>query len=137
MNRTYLPASLALIVLSGSLAFAQAPQQAPSDPQQQTAPTHHHRPNPHRETAMLTKKLNLTPDQSAKLEPILADRDQKIAALKQNTALSQSDFHAQMKSIHQGTKQQLEGILTPDQASQLKSMRRHHGQPNQPASPGL
>ena len=134
MNRTYLPAALALIVLSGSLAFAQAPQQAPTD--QQPAMRHHH-PNPHREAAMLTKKLNLTPDQTAKLEPILADRDQKIAALKQNTTLSQADFKAQMRTIHKDTKQQLEGVLTPDQQAQMKAMRHHRGQPTEAPAPGL
>ncbi|SFS10317.1 hypothetical protein SAMN05421771_1776 [Granulicella pectinivorans] len=135
MNRTYLPSALALIVLSGSLAFAQAPQQAPADTPQ-AAPMHRqHKPNPHREAAMLTKKLNLTPDQTAKLEPILADRDQKIAALKQNTSLSQADFRAQMKSIHKDTKIQLEGVLTPDQQAQMKAMRHHRNEA--PPAPGL
>ena len=130
MNRSYLPAALALIVLSGSLAFAQAPADAP-----QTAPMHrHHGLNPHREAAMLTKKLNLTPDQSAKLEPILADRDQKLRALRQNTALSQADFRTQMRSIHHDTKTQLESVLTPDQQAQLKSMRRQHNEA--PPAPG-
>ena len=130
MNRTYLPTALALIVLSGSMAFAQNQTQAQTDPQQsapQAAPMRHHRPNPHRETAMLTRKLNLTPDQSARLEPILADRDQKLAALKQNTALSQADFRTQMKAIHKDTKQQLESVLTPDQQAQMKAMRHHKG----------
>ena len=76
MNRMLLSTSLAL-ALSASLAFAQ---------QQDTTPAprakHHHTHNPQREAAKISKKLNLSSDQSAKLEPILADRDNKIDSLK-------------------------------------------------------
>ncbi|RXH55920.1 hypothetical protein [Granulicella sibirica] len=136
MKRTILPAVLSL-VLTGSLAFAQTatqPQQTPSDaPQQQTAEHHGHRHNPHKEAVRLSKKLNLTPDQTAKLEPILADRDQKVKALHQNTALTPDDRKAQMKSIAMDTKQQLSTILTPDQLEQMKAMR-HHGRKGQEAA---
>jgi protein CpxP len=134
MKRTYLPAALALIVLSSSLAFAQAPQAPGAD-----APQHHrHGPNPHRETAMLTKKLNLTPDQAARLEPVLADRDQKIRALRENAALTPDDRKSQVRAIHKDTKQQMESILTPDQLSQMKAMRHHRRDDQTPSpSPGI
>ena len=126
MKRTILPAALAL-VLAGSVAFAQQPQTAPApDAQQPTAAPHHHRhPSPERETARLTKKLNLTTDQAAKIEPILADRDQKMKDLWSNTALAPQDKHQQMRAIHESTQQQLDAVLTPDQVQQLKAM--HHG----------
>ena len=137
MNRTVLPALFAL-VLSGSLAFAQtatAPQTPPDAPQQQAAERHgHHRHNPHKEAVRLSKKLNLTPDQTARLEPILADRDQKMSALKQNDALTPDDRKAQFKSIQMDTKQQLSTILTPDQIEQMKAMH-HHGHKGQEAPP--
>src|ERR1700723_1570122 len=67
MNRLLLSTSLAL-ALSGSVALAQQAQQSETP-----APAaKHHAPNPQRETARLSKKLNLSADQSAKLEPILA-----------------------------------------------------------------
>jgi Spy/CpxP family protein refolding chaperone len=120
MNRLLLSTSLAL-ALSGSLAFAQQQDAAP-------APTakHHHAHNPQREAAKLSKKLNLSPDQTAKLEPILADRDSKIATLTNDKTISPVVMKQQMRAIHQQTRQQLAAVLTPDQLQQLKS--RHPGQ---------
>jgi Spy/CpxP family protein refolding chaperone len=119
MNRLLLSTSLAL-ALSGSVALAQQAQQSETP-----APAaKYHASNPQRETARLSKKLNLSADQSAKLEPILADRDQKIAALKNNTTIAPVVMQQQMKAIHQQTRQQLSTVLTPDQLQQMKA---HHG----------
>ncbi|HWW97331.1 MAG TPA: hypothetical protein VNY74_06530 [Edaphobacter sp.] len=125
MNRLLLSTSLAL-ALSGSLAFAQQQDTAP-------APTakHHHAHNPRREAAKLSKKLNLSPDQTAKLEPILADRDSKIAALTNDKTISPVVMKQQMRAIHQQTRQQLAAVLTPDQLQQLKSRHRGEGAPAQ------
>ena len=71
----------------GAVATAQAQTttQQP-DQTQQAAPQggqyhHRHAPNPQRETKMLTKKLGLSADQAAQVEPILADRAQRMEAL--------------------------------------------------------
>lgn len=121
MNRFILSTSLAL-ALSGTLAFAQQPAAATSPT---TAKTHHHDRNPQQEANHLSKKLNLSSDQAAKLEPILADRDQKIATLKSDTTITPMIAQKQMQAIRQQTRQQLAAILTPSQMQQLKS--RHHG----------
>lgn len=141
MKRTLLPAALAL-VLAGSVAFAQQPQTVPAPDAQQPAAApahhHHHAPNPQHETKRLTKQLNLTADQQAKVEPILAERDQKLTALHADTTLAPQDMHQQMKAIHEATEQQLATVLTPDQLQQLKSMHhghRGHGQEQQPSTP--
>jgi protein CpxP len=131
MNRLLLSSSLAL-ALSSTLAFAQQTATPPPTPR------HHHAHNPQRETARLTKKLNLTADQSAKLEPILADRDQKIATLTNDTTISPVVRGQQIKAIHQQTRQQLATVLTPDQLQQLHSRHHGHGAPAQtqlPANP--
>jgi protein CpxP len=122
MNRLILTASLA-VALSGTLALAQ--QDAPP-----VTARHHHVRNPQQETAMLSKRLNLSSDQAAKIEPILASRDQKIDALKSNTSLTPQDLKQQMHAIRKDT--QLATILTPDQLQQLRSRRHGHGAPNQP-----
>ena len=139
MKRLILPAALALAFV-GSVAFAQQPAATP-DSQQSPAPIErHHAPNPHRETARLTRQLNLTPDQSAKVEPILADREQKVAALRSDTSLTDDARRQQMHAIQKQSREQLEAILTPAQQEQMKSMRHNrgsHDDPSQgePASP--
>jgi septal ring factor EnvC (AmiA/AmiB activator) len=120
MNRMLLSTSLA-IALATSLAFAQQAETPAPAP----ATKHHHAHNPQREAAKLSKKLHLSSDQTAKLEPILADRDNKIAALKNDTTVTAEAMKQQMQAIRQQTKEQLATVLTPDQMQQLRSM--HHG----------
>jgi hypothetical protein len=136
MKRTILSTALTLsLVLSGGLALGQQTEQPQ---QQQTAPDaqqpyhrHFHHPNPERETARLTQQLNLSPEQSTKLQPILADRDQRMAALWSNQALAPQDKHQQMRAIQESTRQQLEAVLTPGQLQQMRSMHHgHHRGPN-------
>ena len=129
MKRILLSASLAL-ALSGGLGFAQSTTTP--------APTgkhfRHHRPNPQQEAAWLGTKLNLSSDQTAKLEPILADRDQKMSALWSNTSLSPDEKKQQMHTLHQDLKQQLSTVLTPDQLEQMKSLHHGHRGPHRPQS---
>ena len=128
MKRLLLSTALTL-ALTGTAAFAQQAQ--PTLPENSspnaTAPHHHghHAPNPQRQAEFISKKLNLSADQTAKLTPILADRAQKTQALFQDQSLTQQQRHEQMKAIHQNTEQQLATVLSPDQLQQLKSMR--HG----------
>jgi protein CpxP len=125
MNRLLLSTSLAL-ALSSSLVLAQQPDTTPTP-----AVNSHHAHNPQREAARLSKKLNLSSDQTAKIEPILADRDQKIATLKSDTTITPMIAQKQMHAIRQQTRQQLASILTPDQLQQMKSLRHGHGAPTQ------
>jgi periplasmic protein CpxP/Spy len=127
MRHVFLPAVLAITLTSG-LAFAQAP--APG-----TTPQVRHAHNPHREAMKMAQRLNLSADQTAKLEPILANRDQKTTALRGSTALSPQDMKMQMRAIHKETRQQLNAVLTPEQMQQLKTMHRDHGaHPQAPTS---
>jgi Spy/CpxP family protein refolding chaperone len=120
MKRTLLTASISLL-LTGGVLLAQQPA-----PDAQQPPMHqHHAPNPEHQARHLAKVLNLTPDQTAKLEPILANRDQQMEAIHSNGQLTQADARQQMRALHQSTEQQLAGILTPDQIAQMKAM--HHG----------
>jgi Spy/CpxP family protein refolding chaperone len=130
MRRILFPAVLA-ITLTGGLAFAQAP--APSA----TPHARRHAHNPHREAMKMGQRLNLSADQTAKLEPILADRDQKVTALRSNAALSAQDMKRQMRSIHKETRQQLNAVLTPEQIQQMKTMRHGHKAPQQGTSPAV
>lgn len=135
MKRILLPAALVL-ALAGTAAFAQQ-EQAPA-PVERTAPgPHHHGRDPHKAVQHLAKQLNLSADQTAKLEPIFATREQKISALNADTTLAPKDRHKQMHAIQQDTQQQLSTVLTPEQLDQMKSLRKgHHGKGEpQPLTP--
>lgn len=146
MKHIILSAALT-VALTGSAAFAQQTLPAPSQDAQTNGQTNaqtaaepanghmRHHADPQHQAEFLSKKLNLTPDQTAKLEPILADRDQKFQALRQNTSLTPEQRHDQMKAIHQSTRQQLATVLTPDQLQQLKQMRHNHRGPHGPKGP--
>lgn len=137
----------ALTFAAAGLALAQQPQapasqqpdQQPAAPITRSYDAPHqgrHQPNPHRQAMMLSRRLNLTPDQTAKLEPILADRDQKIAALRANTSLTPQEVHQQMRALHEQEQGQLASILTPEQQEQLKSMRHgRHGEHHDQGQP--
>jgi Spy/CpxP family protein refolding chaperone len=135
MKRIVLTTALTL-ALAGAAAFAQQAQPTP-DSQNGNAPHHfrHHAPNPQHQAEFISKKLNLSPDQTAKLTPIFADRDQKFQALMQDQSLTPQQRHEQMRSIHESTEQQLATVLSPDQLQQLKSMRHNHRRFNGPNGP--
>jgi Spy/CpxP family protein refolding chaperone len=129
MKRLLLSTALTL-ALAGTATFAQQAQ--PTLPENSSpnanAPYHHrghHAPNPQKQAEMISKQLNLSADQTAKLTPILNDRAQKTQALFQDQSLTQDQRRAQMKAIRENTQQQLASVLSPDQLQQLKSMR--HG----------
>lgn len=133
MKRLLVPAALAF-ALAGGMAVAQTPTTPAPDAQQ---PAHHHHDNPARDVKRLTKELNLTPDQASKLEPIFADRDQKIAALQANNQAQPQDVHKQMREIRKSTDAQLATVLTPDQLQQMKAMHHEHGRHGAPGTQPL
>jgi Spy/CpxP family protein refolding chaperone len=131
MNRTLLAATLVL-ALSGGVAIAQQPAPAPDGQQPSPHQFHHRQPSPQREAEHLSKRLNLSPDQTAKLEPIFANRDQQMETIRSNGQLTQQDAHMQMRALMKTTNDQLSSVLTPDQMQQMRQMRRGphgmHGQ---------
>jgi hypothetical protein len=131
MKRNLLSTALGLVLagaFTATTAFAQQTQ-LPENAPDANAPAHHfrhHAPNPQRQAEFISKKLNLSADQTAKLTPIFADRAQKFQALMQDQSLTPQQRHEQMRSIHQNTEQQLATVLSPDQIQQLKTMRHGH-----------
>jgi Spy/CpxP family protein refolding chaperone len=131
MKRLLLTSALAL-TLAAPAAFSQQAAQQPANDATAQQPAakdghHHHSFDPHKAAQHIGKRLNLTSDQTAKLEPILATQQQKIASLRSDTSLTRDQRRQQFLAIHQETQTQLSSILTPDQLQQLQSMRRFHG----------
>jgi periplasmic protein CpxP/Spy len=72
----------------------------------------------------IAQQLNLTPQQKAKVLPILTEEGPKVEKLKNDNSLSRMQKMQQIKVIHQQTDPQLKAILTPDQYKKLQDIRR-------------
>jgi Spy/CpxP family protein refolding chaperone len=64
----------------------------------------------------LTQKLNLTPDQQAKIQPILEDAAKSIQSLHREEV-------GKVSQIFKSTDDQIAAILTPEQNAELKKMQ--------------
>jgi periplasmic protein CpxP/Spy len=124
MKRLFLTSSLAL-ALTGTLALAQSTSTPPDTTQGYHR--HHHAPNPQRVAQRMGERLGLSADQTAKLEPIFADSQQKMAALRADTSLSPEQRHQQFRTIHESVKTQLATVLTAQQMQELQQMRHGRG----------
>ena len=71
----------------------------------------------------ISQQLNLTPQQKAKILPILADEGPKVEAVKNNSSLSGFQKMQQIRAIHQQTDPQMKAILSPEQYQKLQAMR--------------
>jgi periplasmic protein CpxP/Spy len=139
--RILIPSALLGAVLvsgfTGSAVLAQD-QGQPTSASQSTAANPHKAPDPQRQTRRMAKKLGLTTDQQAKIEPILADRDQQVQSLRANTALAATDKKAQLHGVVQDSDSKIEAVLNDTQKQQyeqLKQSRHAKRQQAQSTSP--
>ena len=72
-------------------------------------------------------RLNLTPDQKSKLDPIFQSSRQQVEAVRNDTSLTQEQKQAKIGEIRQGTKSQVNSILTPEQQQQWQQMKMRRG----------
>jgi len=72
----------------------------------------------------IAQQLNLTPQQKAKILPILADEGPKVQAIKNSNSLSSVQKIQQIKAIHRQTDPQMKAILSPKQYQKLKAIRQ-------------
>ena len=143
MRIPFLSPLLGVVLISGFagsavLAQDQAQPAAPvnSMPAAQ-APTHK-APDPQRQTRRMAKKLGLSADQQAKIEPIFADRDQQVASLRANTALAPKDRKAQIHGLMRDSDSKISALLSDTQKQQyeqLKQERRAKRQQRQSETP--
>lgn len=108
------------------LAQASAPPSSDATPPPPPPGMHGHRipPDPSRQLARMTTKLNLSADQQAQIKPILVDRNQQFQALQADTALSRPDKMAKFKSIHEDTDAKIEGVLNDQQKQQWAQLKQ-------------
>jgi periplasmic protein CpxP/Spy len=130
--------SVLIAGLSGSALLAQDQSAPPASSAQPPAATQpQHVPNPEHQAKKMAKQLSLTPDQQAKIEPILADRDQQMQSVRSDTTLSPQDRRAKVRGIRHDSDSRIEALLNDTQKQQyeqLKQSRRANRQ-QQSAAP--
>jgi protein CpxP len=107
------------LTLCSAAAFAQqdnaaAPTPDASAPQQGGG--YGHQPKtPDEQVARMTKRYSLSSDQQAQIKPIIANQQQQMQALRQDSSLSREDKMAKMKSIHQDSSSKIQAVLNDSQ----------------------
>jgi periplasmic protein CpxP/Spy len=105
----------------------------------QTAPTTQaqpsHVPNPQKQAKRMAKKLGLSSDQVAKIEPILADRSQQVQTVRADATLAPQDRAAKLKGIRQDSDSKIEALLTDTQKQTYEQMKQNHKHHQQAAAP--
>ena len=71
----------------------------------------------------VAQELKLTPQQEAKVLPILKQEAPKIQQIKNNPSMSGIQKMKELRAIHNETAPQLQQILSPEQYQKLQSIR--------------
>ena len=77
-----------------------------------------------RQLDMMTKRLNLTPDQVTQIKAIQADGRTKMMAMRDDTSMSQDDRRSKMMAMRQDEQSKIRGVLTDDQKTQYDAMQK-------------
>jgi septal ring factor EnvC (AmiA/AmiB activator) len=89
----------------------------------------HQMPSVDDQVKHMTKKLNLSNDQQAKLKPILEDQRKQMEQIRNDSSLSREDRFSKMKSVHENSASQIKALLNEDQQQKFDKMqaeRREH-----------
>jgi protein CpxP len=140
-RRSWVAAAVLAAMLSlGVAAFAQDDQNAPPPPpsdQQSGQPSGQPSeqgmgrhmggrpmmPSVDDQIKHLTKKLNLSSDQQAKLKPILEDQRKQMDTIHNDSSLSREDRFSKMQALRQSSDTEIKGVLNEDQQKNFEKMR--------------
>ena len=71
----------------------------------------------------LSKMLNLSDDQQAKLKPILEDQHKQMQQLWNDNSMSRQDRFSKMRELRENADTQIKGVLNDDQQKKFDQMR--------------
>jgi hypothetical protein len=71
----------------------------------------------------LQQNLNVSPQQSAQIAPILANEGRKVIAIRKNNSLSDAQKIQEVKDLQKQSDKQLKAILSSAQYDKLKVVR--------------
>jgi protein CpxP len=121
---------VALLSLCFGTAFGQDQAAPPPPSGQQSEQGMEHRmghgpmmPSVDDQIKHLTKKLNLSDDQQAKLKPILEDQRKQMEAIHNDSSLSREDRFTKMQALRQSSDTQIKSVLNEDQQKSFDKMR--------------
>ena len=75
-----------------------------------------------RRLEMMTKQLNLTPDQVTQVKAIEADNRTQMRALHEDTSTAPADKRPKMMAMREASTAKVRSILTPDQQTKFDAM---------------
>jgi Spy/CpxP family protein refolding chaperone len=109
------------LTLGSAVAFAQQESPAPDASAQQPGPGRmgHQQMTPDEQVARMTKRYNLSADQQTQIKPIVADAQQQMMALRQDSSMSRDDKRAKMMSIREGANSKISAVLNDTQKQQF------------------
>jgi protein CpxP len=76
----------------------------------------------------MTKNLNLTADQQAKIKPILEDERKKMQDLRNDSSVDRLSMRAKMMQIHQDSSDQIRGLLDDKQKDKFNKQEQERRQ---------
>jgi periplasmic protein CpxP/Spy len=72
----------------------------------------------------VAKQLNLTPEQTKHLIPILQAQEPQLQAIMNDQSLSRMEKLRRLRAVHDQSNPQVKAILTPEQFHQLQVIRQ-------------
>lgn len=73
--------------------------------------------------AMLTKELNLTPDQVTQVKTIQDDTMKQAMALRDDTSIAKADKRQKMMDIHNAAQEKIRAVLTDEQKTKYDALQ--------------
>ena len=113
MKSRLITLTAACVALSATVSFGQGQDPASKGPEWQSR-GHHRRGNP---VEHLTKALDLTPDQQAKIQPIFDQAKPQLKAARQES-------RQKIKEIRENIHAQVRPILTPAQQQKFDALKK-------------
>jgi periplasmic protein CpxP/Spy len=84
----------------------------------------------------MTKRYNLSADQQTQIKPILANQQQQMMSLRQDSSMSRDDKMTKMKGIREDSSTKIQAILNDSQKKQFADDQQRMQERMQQRGPG-
>ena len=128
--------SLAVLCAAFIFAVSAFAQEQGAAGQEQQAPRRGMMQSPQERLDAMTKALNLTDDQKAKIKPILENETKQMQDMRANTEMSREDRMTKRRDIMTKTNDDIKAVLTDEQKKKFDEMNSQRRGPGGPGGPG-